>query len=229
MFKKQSDWFEIAKDSSLKSTKRIKAINKISEHTLLLELAKFLSENEDIHSNWAQNALYPVLPKITLEEILQYNLGLFISPIMVEKISRQDLLCWLAEHGDFNSSKMYEGEYKNVRELALLRVNDPQKKALLEEKIQAKKDEIVCLDEALAKEAAAKREVWKEKRLCPSCGGNCKYEIITRQIDSTVTGFMAYESKNLEPIEQGVCQKCGHKFTSMSPKEAQEHWSSKNE
>lgn len=226
IFKNETDWFQIAIDPSCPDTKRMKAISKIKDHDLLIDLIDHLSNRWS--KNWDSNhrlidyALGVAAPVMTLDDISRDDLGLRISAYMVKSITNQDILCWLAEHGKVHDRI----GSKNVRELALERIQAPDRKAELSRKVQAEKEAreaqyAACLVQERA-DKARREKMWKENRLCPRCGGGAKYEICTRRIDPA----MGDESKNLEPVEIGICLKCGHSFVSREPEEVQALWRS---
>ncbi len=215
---------EIVKDSSHSKRKRMRALKKIKDQTLLNELASYRFPQEGLISNVARNKAFR---NITLEDLLKYNLSQHVYVHNVKDISNQQVLIWLAEHGKMNSC------FKTVRECALDKITDQNVKTVLKEKLQAdeeKQKEAINASRA-EREAKQKAQVneWKQKGLCPQCGGNFKYEIRTRQINPNIEGYMAYESRNLEPIEEGVCLKCGYKFISKGPEEVQERWRQQNQ
>jgi hypothetical protein len=227
IFKNETDWFQIAINPSCPDVKRKKAITKIKDHDLLIDLIDHLSNRWS--KDWDSNhrlidyVLGVAAPAMTIDDISRDDLGLRISAYMVKSIINQDVLCWLAEHGNVNS---WMGS-KNVRELVAERVYDPDRKAELSREVQAEKkaraaEHAAFLTQERA-DRALKEKMWKENRLCPKCGGGAKYEIRTRRVDPT----MGAESKNLEPVEVGVCLKCGHSFTARGPEEVQALWRSR--
>ena len=231
---KPTDWAEIAKDASLDFSKRKKAVEKIKDPAQLLEIASCLSKAESIHDGLLNLVFYRLLPLVTLNDIIQYDLGLLIPPDMVWRITNQEVLCWLAENGSTSHLMGAPGgQSKDVRELAFERIADPSKKAILGPKVQASKEnrerEQTAYIEREREEIAMRRKEWKEKRLCPKCGGRCKYEIQTQPIDPNLPTLMLYEARNLQPVEMGKCLKCGHSFISKGPQEIQKMWSSRNE
>jgi len=141
MAKDQSYWVQIAKDSSLKESKRKKAILKITDHNLLLEVASHLYEHWDkpLPSNcneMAERAMYKVIENATLEDLQKYNLVYYIDRYMVNKITDQDILYCLTKLEKFKDP----GEGLAVCELALEKIADPNKKAVLGEKLQTAKN-----------------------------------------------------------------------------------------
>ncbi len=232
-FFKSTDWMGIVKDASLDLSKRKKAIGKIKDPARLLELATYLSKNESTHSGLLRLVFYRLLPFATLNDIIEHDLGLLIPLDMVERITNQEVLCWLAEHG--NTSHVLGspgGSDKDIRELAFERITDPSKKATLKPKVQASTEnrerEQAAYIERERKEIAMRKKEWKDKGFCPECGGQCRYEIRTQQIDPNITGPMAYESRNLVPVEIGKCLKCGHSFTARGPQEILKMWDSRD-
>lgn len=222
-----TNWARIAIDPSCPDAKRTKAISKIKDHDLLIDLIDHLSNKWS--KNWDSNhrlincTLGVAAPVMTIDDISRDDLGLRISAYMVKSITDQDVLCWLAEHGNVNDCL----GSKNVRELAVEGIHDPDRKAGLSRKVQAEKKarEAQCAAILVQeREDRARREkTWKENRLCPKCGGGAKYEIRTRRIDPT----MGAESKNLEPVEIGICLKCGHNFIASGPEKVQAMWRSR--
>lgn len=234
LFKSTDDWVEIVKDPSLDCSKRKKAIEKIKHPAQLLELASYLSKSDGGHSSLLQLVFCRLLPSVTLNDITKHDLGLLIPPDMIWRITDQEVLCWLAEYGNTaNLMGAPGGQSKDVRELALERIADPNKKAELSPKVQATKEnrerEQNAYMERAREENAMRRKEWKENRLCPKCGGRCKYEIQTRQINPNITGPMAYEAGNLAPVEIGKCLKCAHSFTARGPQEIQKIWAGQDE
>ena len=225
--KNKTDWFQIAIDPSCPDVKRTKAISKIKDHDLLIDLIDHLSNRWS--KNWDSNhrlinyALSAAAPVMTLDDISRDDLGLRISADMVKNITDQDVLCWLAEHGNVNN---FLGS-KNVRELAVEGIHDLGRNAELSRKIHDEKEAEKAQCAAILAQArldkARRDKLWKENHLCPKCGSGAKYEIRTRRIDPT----LGAESKNLEPVEIGVCLKCGHSFISRGPEEVQALWGSR--
>lgn len=227
IFKNETDYFRIAINPSCPDVKRKKAASKIKDHDLLIDLIDHLSNRWS--KNWDSNhrlidyVLGVAAPVMTIDDISRNDLGLRISAYMVKSITDQDVLCWLAEFGNVNNSM----GSKNVRELAVERVHDRDRKAELSRKVQAEKEASAAEHAAFMAQVRADRarreKMWKENRLCPKCGGGAKYEIRTRRIDPT----MGAESRNLEPVEIGVCLKCGHIFIARGPEEVQALWRSR--
>jgi len=229
IFKNETDWFQIAIDPSCPDVKRKKAISKLNDHDLLMDLIEHLSNRWSKH--WDSNhrlinyALSAAAPVMTTDDISRDDLGLRISADMVQNITDQHVLCWLVEHGDVNSCL----GSKNVRELAVERIRDRGRNAEFSRKVQDERiareaqNAAILAQERL--ESARRAKLWKENHLCPKCGGGAKYEIRSRRIDPA----KGDESRNLEPVEIGVCLKCGHRFIARGPEEVQAMWRSLND
>lgn len=229
LIKNETDWVQIAIDASCSDAKRKKAISKLKDHDLLINLVEHLSNRWS--KNWDSNhrlinyALEAAAPVMTIDDMSHDDLGLRVTASMVRNMTDQDVLCWLAQHGNVNDS----WGSKNVREWAVEGIRNPGRKAELSRKVQAEKQEMLAQGEAIMAQArldkARKQKLWKENRLCPKCGGGAKYEIRSRRIDPN----KGAESTNLEPVEMGVCLKCGTSFIARGPEEVQALWRRENE
>lgn len=84
-------------------------------------------------------------------------------------------------------------------------------------------------DQQVEKIEEARREKLKAKQLCPKCGGNeCKREVKSRQKSRIDPRYSSADSRNLEPVQESLCRKCGLKFISMNPDDVQEMWHRQN-
>ena len=227
-FKNDEELVAIAKDRALPSKKRVNAVKKIKNPAVLKELAIYTYKTFPSGDEASAIARDRAMPLITLEDIINNNYGGAIYAIHVASITDQGVLIWLAQNG---SISMHGN--KTTRQLAAEKVSDPDTRAALLSKIKQDYDgdrqKFEGYKKEQAEKKAAQRNEWNEKGLCPKCGGNFRYQIRSRQKNPNLSGYMAADSRNLEPVEIGTCLKCSYEYTRMSPEEVQKMWKERDE
>jgi hypothetical protein len=220
---------DIAKNDETYEAVRLAAVEKIQDQSILTDIAK---NNNDRRLSVRMAAAKKLADQSILDNLTETAIAVTAKVsnnwddhyAVKTKLTDQTLLADVAQNANHVSARSFAVEkLANLELVAYIAQNDKASA------VRNKAKEFLT-DQQKVKIEEERREKLKAKQLCPQCGSEqCKREIRTRQKPQMDLRYSSADSRNLEPVQESVCLKCGYNFISMNPDDVQEMWSRQND